>query len=63
MFDFMEFQVFGPGEILDFYSTSSPACALLQDQDRDQDQGLAAFFPELIESEWQEHLCSQCKWI
>ncbi|XP_007573562.1 PREDICTED: retinoic acid receptor beta-like [Poecilia mexicana] len=64
MFDFMEFQVFGPGEIMDFYSTSSPGCALQDldldlDPDRDQDRDLAAFFPELIESDWPEHLCSQ----
>ncbi|XP_023146658.1 retinoic acid receptor beta-like isoform X1 [Amphiprion ocellaris] len=54
MFDFMEFQVFGPGEIIDFCSTSSPACML-----QEQEQDLADFFPELIESEWQEHRCSQ----
>ncbi|XP_008297583.1 retinoic acid receptor beta [Stegastes partitus] len=54
MFDFMEFQVFGPGEIMDFYSTSSPACVL-----QEQKQDLADFFPELIESDWQEHRCSQ----
>uniref|UniRef100_A0A3B5B1E6 Retinoic acid receptor beta n=1 Tax=Stegastes partitus TaxID=144197 RepID=A0A3B5B1E6_9TELE len=53
MFDFMEFQVFGPGEIMDFYSTSSPACVL-----QEQKQDLADFFPELIESDWQEHRCS-----
>ncbi|MEQ2192131.1 hypothetical protein XENOCAPTIV_007424, partial [Xenoophorus captivus] len=58
MFDFMEFQVFGPGEIIDFYSTSSPGCAL-QDLDQDQDQDLVAFFPELIEPDWPEHRCSQ----
>ncbi|XP_041844993.1 retinoic acid receptor beta-like [Melanotaenia boesemani] len=56
MFDFMEFQVFGPGEIIDLYSTSSPACTL---QEQEQEQDLAAFFPELIESDWQEHRCSQ----
>ncbi|XP_038135471.1 retinoic acid receptor beta-like isoform X1 [Cyprinodon tularosa] len=56
MFDFMEFQVFAPGEIIDFYSASSPGCAL---QDLDQDQDLAAFFPELIGSGWPEHRCSQ----
>lgn len=56
MFDYMEFQAFGPGEILDLYSTSSPAC-VLQDQDQDQDQDLAAYFPELIEPDWQ-----QCRW-
>ncbi|XP_051812370.1 LOW QUALITY PROTEIN: retinoic acid receptor beta-like [Acanthochromis polyacanthus] len=55
MFDFMEFQAFGPGEIIDFYSTSSPACML-----QEQEQDLADFFPELIESDWQEHRCSQC---
>ncbi|XP_063342733.1 retinoic acid receptor beta-like isoform X1 [Pelmatolapia mariae] len=54
MFDYMEFQVFGPGEIVDFYSTSSPSCML-----QEQDQDLAAFFPELIESDWQEHRYSQ----
>ncbi|XP_004078439.1 retinoic acid receptor beta isoform X1 [Oryzias latipes] len=56
MFDFMDFPVFGPGEIVDFYSASSPACTL---QERDRDQDLAAFFPELIDSDWQEHRCSQ----
>lgn len=56
MFDYMEFQVFGPGEIVDFYSTSSPSCML-----QEQDQDLAAFFPELIESDWQEHRYSQCR--
>ncbi|PWA20583.1 hypothetical protein CCH79_00011465 [Gambusia affinis] len=64
MFDFMEFQIFGPGEIMDFYSTSSPGCALQDldldlDPDRDQDRDLAAFFPELIESDWPDHRCSQ----
>ena len=59
MFDFMEFPVFGPGEIIDFYSASSPACTL---QEQEQEQDLAAFFPELIESDWQEHRCSQCRW-
>ncbi|KAG7239754.1 hypothetical protein INR49_028408 [Caranx melampygus] len=58
MFDYMEFQCFGPAEIMDFYSSSSPVC-MLQDHDQDQDQDLAAFFPELIESDWQEHRCSQ----
>ncbi|KAG7216470.1 hypothetical protein INR49_001956 [Caranx melampygus] len=60
MFDYMEFQCFGPAEIMDFYSSSSPVCMLQDhDQDQDQDQDLAAFFPELIESDWQEHRCSQ----
>ncbi|XP_026229201.1 retinoic acid receptor beta-like isoform X1 [Anabas testudineus] len=54
MFDYMEFQAFGPGEILDLYTTSSSSCML-----QEQDQDLAAFFPELIESDWQEHRCSQ----
>ncbi|XP_038566535.1 retinoic acid receptor beta-like isoform X2 [Micropterus salmoides] len=54
MFDYLEFQAFGPGEITDFYTTSSPACML-----QDQEQDLAAFFPELIETDWQQHRCSQ----
>ncbi|XP_033497528.2 retinoic acid receptor beta-like isoform X1 [Epinephelus lanceolatus] len=55
MFDYLEFQAFGPGEIVDFYtSTSSPACTL-----QEQDEDLAAFFPELIEADWQQHRCSQ----
>ncbi|XP_028985452.1 retinoic acid receptor beta-like isoform X2 [Betta splendens] len=55
MFDFMEFQAFGPGEILDLYTSApSPACVL-----HEQDQDLAHFFPELIESDWQNHRCSQ----
>ncbi|KAK9514298.1 hypothetical protein VZT92_027774 [Zoarces viviparus] len=59
MFDYLEFQAFGPGEVLDLYaSTSSPAC-MLQDQEQDQDQDLAAFFPELVEADWQQHRCSQ----
>ncbi|XP_044214416.1 retinoic acid receptor beta-like [Thunnus albacares] len=53
MFDYMEFQAFGPGEILDLY-VSSPACML-----QEQDQDLAAYFPELIEPDWQTHRCSQ----
>ncbi|XP_042279720.1 retinoic acid receptor beta-like isoform X2 [Thunnus maccoyii] len=53
MFDYMEFQAFGPGEILDLY-VSSPACML-----QEQDQDLAAYFPELIETDWQTHRCSQ----
>lgn len=56
MFDYMEFQTFGPAEIVDFYTTSSPTCML-----QEQDQDLADFFPELIESDWQEHRCSQCE--
>ncbi|XP_047455575.1 retinoic acid receptor beta-like [Mugil cephalus] len=55
MFDYMEFQVFAPGEITDFYTTSSPACMLQEEHDQD----LADFFPELVESDWQEHRCSQ----
>ncbi|XP_078108319.1 retinoic acid receptor beta-like [Sander vitreus] len=55
MFDYVEFQAFGPGELMDLYtSTSSPACTL-----QEQDQDLAAFFPELIEADWQQHRCSQ----
>ncbi|XP_045900997.1 retinoic acid receptor beta-like isoform X2 [Micropterus dolomieu] len=54
MFDYLEFQAFGPGEITDFYTTSSPACML-----QEQEQDLAAFFPELIETDWQQHRCSQ----
>ncbi|GAA6217255.1 retinoic acid receptor beta-like isoform X1 [Lates japonicus] len=54
MFDYMEFQSFGPGEIMDFYSSSSPVCVF-----QEQDQDLSDFFPELIESDWQEHRCSQ----
>ncbi|XP_035527523.1 retinoic acid receptor beta-like [Morone saxatilis] len=58
MFDYLEFQAFGPGEIMDFYTASSPAC-MLQEQDQDQDQDLSAFFPELMEADWQQHRCSQ----
>ncbi|CAG6013921.1 unnamed protein product [Menidia menidia] len=58
MFDFMEFPVFGPGEVLDFHSASSPACTL-QEQEQEPDSDLAAFFPELIECDWQAHRCSQ----
>lgn len=57
MFDYLDFEAFGPGEIMDFYSTSSPACAL-----EEQDQDLSAFFPELMEADWQQHRCSQCRW-
>lgn len=57
MFDYLEFQAFGPGEILDLYSTSTPACML-----EEQDQDLSAFFPELMEADWQQHRCSQCRW-
>lgn len=57
MFDYLEFQAFGPGESMDFYSTSSPACML-----EEQDQDLSAFFPELMEADWQQHRCSQCRW-
>ncbi|KAM8735077.1 retinoic acid receptor beta-like isoform 1-T1 [Acanthopagrus schlegelii] len=57
MFDYLEFQAFGPEEFVDFYTTSSPACVL---QDQDQDQDLSAFFPELMEAvDWQQHRCSQ----
>ncbi|XP_035464980.2 retinoic acid receptor beta-like isoform X2 [Scophthalmus maximus] len=63
MFDCMEFQSFGPGEVVDFfYSSSSPVCAPQDpdpDPDPDQPQDLASFFPELIESDWQQHRCSQ----
>lgn len=60
MFDYLEFQAFGPEEFVDFYTTSSPACVL---QDQDQDQDLSAFFPELMEAvDWQQHRCSQCRW-
>ncbi|XP_029307698.1 retinoic acid receptor beta-like isoform X2 [Cottoperca gobio] len=56
MFDYVEFQAFGPGEIMDLYtSTTNPASCMLQEQDQD----LAAFFPELIEGDWQQHRCSQ----
>ncbi|XP_074540092.1 retinoic acid receptor beta-like [Halichoeres trimaculatus] len=55
MFDYLEFQAFAPGEIMDFYTTSSPAC-MLQKEDHDD---LADFFPELMEPEWQQHRCSQ----
>ncbi|KAI4811809.1 hypothetical protein KUCAC02_014681 [Chaenocephalus aceratus] len=57
MFDYVEFQAFGPGEIMDLYtsSTPSPASCMLQEQEPD----LAAFFPELIEADWQQHRCSQ----
>ncbi|XP_070767868.1 retinoic acid receptor beta-like [Enoplosus armatus] len=54
MFDYLEFQALGPGEIVDFYTASSPAC-----MQQEQDQDLAAFFPELIEADWQQHRCSQ----
>lgn len=59
MFDYLEFQAFGPGEIMDLYTTSSPGCML---QDQDQDQDLSAFFPELMEADWQQERCSQCRW-
>ncbi|XP_054477844.1 retinoic acid receptor beta-like [Anoplopoma fimbria] len=60
MFDYLEFQAFGPGEIMDLYaSTSSPASCMLQEQEQEQEQDLAAFFPELIEADWQQHRCSQ----
>ncbi|CAJ1062955.1 retinoic acid receptor beta-like [Xyrichtys novacula] len=56
MFDYLEFQAFGPGEFMDFYTTSSPAC-MLQKQDQDD---LADYFPELLmEADWQQHRCSQ----
>ncbi|CAM9221437.1 unnamed protein product, partial [Lampetra planeri] len=71
MFDFMDIQAFGPGDVLDQYS-SRPGCMLQdrgQDRDRDrdrdrgqdrgQDQVLAAFFPELMEANWGTHRCSQ----
>ncbi|XP_068179671.1 retinoic acid receptor beta-like isoform X2 [Antennarius striatus] len=62
MFDFMEFQAFGPGEMMDLYTAPSPVCAL-QDRDLDQeldlDQDLSDFFPELMEGGWQQHRCSQ----
>ncbi|KAM9852046.1 retinoic acid receptor beta-like [Aulostomus maculatus] len=58
MFDYLEIQAFGSGEILDFY-IPSPGCMVQdQDQDQDQDQALAAYFPEL-DSDWQTHRCSQ----
>lgn len=57
MFDYLDFEAFGPGEIMDFYSTSSPACTL-----EEQDQDLSAFFPELMEADWQQHRFSQCRW-
>uniref|UniRef100_A0A667WLP3 Retinoic acid receptor beta n=1 Tax=Myripristis murdjan TaxID=586833 RepID=A0A667WLP3_9TELE len=53
MFDYMEFLAVGPGEMLDFY-TCSPAC--LQ---QEQEQTLAACFPELTESDWQVDGSSQ----
>ncbi|TKS82554.1 Retinoic acid receptor beta [Collichthys lucidus] len=57
MFDYLDFQAFSTGDIMNFYTTSSPACML---QDQDQDQDLSAFFPELMESvDWQQHRCSQ----
>ncbi|XP_051263354.1 retinoic acid receptor beta-like isoform X3 [Dicentrarchus labrax] len=56
MFDYLEFQAFGPGEIMDFYTASSPACML---QEQEQEQDLSAFFPELMEADWQQHRCSQ----
>ena len=58
MFDYLEFQAFGPGEFMDFYGTSSPVCTL-QEQD---EEDLSAFFPELMEADWQQHRCSQCRW-
>nr|XP_046256014.1 retinoic acid receptor beta-like isoform X2 [Scatophagus argus] len=54
MFDYLEFQAFGAGEILDLYSAPSPACTL-----QEPDQDLSAFFPELMEADWQQHRCSQ----
>nr|XP_020471135.1 retinoic acid receptor beta-like isoform X3 [Monopterus albus] len=54
MFDYMEFQTLGHGEITDFYNTPSPPCML-----QELDQDLAAFFPELVESDWPQHRCSQ----
>ncbi|KAL6109620.1 rarb [Pungitius sinensis] len=55
MFDYLEFHAFGPGEVMDLYaSTSSPACTL-QEDDRD----VSAFFPQLVEADWQQHRCSQ----
>ncbi|XP_041797580.1 retinoic acid receptor beta-like isoform X1 [Chelmon rostratus] len=56
MFDYLEFQAFGPGEVMDLYSTSSPGCML---QEPEQEQDLSAFFPELMEADWQQERCSQ----
>ncbi len=36
MFDYLEFQAFGPGEILDFHSPPSPAACMLQEQDHEE---------------------------
>ncbi|XP_070690956.1 retinoic acid receptor beta-like isoform X2 [Pempheris klunzingeri] len=54
MFDYLEFQAFGPDEILELYPPPSPACMLQR-----QDQDLEAFFPELMEADWQQLRCSQ----
>lgn len=59
MFDYLELQAFAPGDIVDLYGTSSPGCT---PEERDQD--LSAFFPELMEADWQQQQqrCSQCRW-
>ncbi|KAI3360771.1 hypothetical protein L3Q82_013005 [Scortum barcoo] len=47
---------------MDFCTPSSPVCMhqeQYQSQDQDLDQDLAAFFPELVEADWQQHRCSQ----
>ncbi|XP_053182803.1 retinoic acid receptor beta-like, partial [Scomber japonicus] len=63
MFDYMEFEAFGPGEILDVY-VSSPAACMLQEQEQEQEQqDLASYFPELIDTDWQTHRCAQSAFL
>lgn len=54
MFDYLEMEAFGPGELLDLYTSFSPVPGL-----DGHEQDLVAFFPELLEADWREHRCSQ----
>lgn len=56
MFDYLEMEAFGPGELLDLYTSFSPVPGL-----DGHEQDLVAFFPELLEADWREHRCSQCR--
>ncbi|KAI9999844.1 hypothetical protein NQD34_011687 [Periophthalmus magnuspinnatus] len=57
MFDYLEWDTFGPSaELLDLYTTSSSPTPGPEEPGQPD---LAAFFPELLEAEWREHRCSQ----
>ncbi|KAK2845040.1 hypothetical protein Q5P01_011699 [Channa striata] len=56
MFDYVQFQAFGPEELVDFYAASGPVCAL---QEPEPEPDLADFFPELMDADWPDQRCSQ----